>query len=127
MKIRMYLLLFACLCMAGMSFAANIDLDDDEGDGGKGKNPRIRMMAVPLVQAEYTDNSEVIVDFLADFGNVNVTITDDYGRVYRTVSVNTSLQGNLIVDVTSLDAGEYILKVKSESGSLSKSGRFAVD
>jgi len=120
----MYLLLFACICIAGSSFAASIYLDND---GGTGTNPHIQMFSIPLVQAEYTDYNEVVVDFLTDFGKVNVTITDEYGRVYNVALVETSTQANLVIDTSSLAPGEYILKVKNESGTLSKSGRFIIN
>lgn len=128
MKIKTCLLLLACLCFAAISFAADIALAND--DGGTGVRPRIaaaRMAVISPVQADLTDNNEVEINFLADFGNVTVTVTDNSGMVYRIVRINTSVDNHPVIDISMLAPGEYILKIKDEQGTLSKTGKFKVD
>jgi hypothetical protein len=100
----------------------------DYGEGGErppfASFETARMAIVSLIQAEQTDNDEVVIDFLADFGNVTVTITDNSGRVHCKAHINTSKNNHLVVNIAALASGEYVLRIKNNKDTLNKSGKF---
>jgi len=110
---KIFGLLFFCCLVATSMKADEVDLAGNYQTGIE------RSLMVPI--QVFINEQTLEVDFNSTVGTVVVSIYDEMGNVVYQQSVNGTAGEQLLIDVSSFDAGNYTIEIQNSKTDLSGS------
>ena len=73
------------------------------------------LVRTPPIEA-FLCNSGVYLVFNFDLGNLDIEVINEIADIVFQKKVNALANGNLLIDTTGWESGEYFLKIRDELG-----------
>ena len=101
-------------------------MDAEEEIELSGSLPEISTRSVICPVRAFKSTSEIRVNFLYNLGDIDVVISDEAGDVVYERTVNTSVEDQIFIDISSLTQGIYEIRFVNSEGQFMY-GEFEID
>ena len=127
--ILIYCALLGVIATSGnplLSSSINYSLDAEEEIELSGSLSDISTRSVICPIQAFKSTSEIRADFLYNLGDIDVVIYDEAGHVVYERTVNTSVEDQIFIDISSLTQGIYEIRFVNSEGQFMY-GEFEID